>query len=224
MSKQRAAWVWVALLSPPLVLGVCFAPVIFWVSSQNPGANSDALAAAIQAVAPFPATAGFLLVFALTRWLAKGAGYSLSALGWSKPSGSDLAIGSGLAVVLAGLNAAFIFPWLHQLRPAFDPSLAAVPLPLVLLMLPVASVAEDTLYRGYGFTVLRARHGVAVAVLATSLTYAVLAPSGGLPLNLWAACFGVLLAGLRLWRGNLWPVVLVHAAVGVAPKLLALAA
>jgi membrane protease YdiL (CAAX protease family) len=219
LAPQRAAWVWVALLSPPLVLGVCFAPAVLFVSARNPGLSGDALNAAVQAIAPFPATLGFLAVFALTRWLAKGAGLSLSALGWRKPTAVDLAIGAGLALVLAALNTAFVFPLLHQLRPAFDPSLAAVPLPLVLLMLPVAAVAEDTLYRGYGFEVLRARHGVAVAVGATSLTYAVLAPQGGLPLNAWAAAFGLLLAGLKLWRGNLWPVLMVHAAVAVAPKV-----
>ena len=90
---------------------------------------------------------------------------------------------------------------------------------LLAWLLSVAVVAEDTLYRGYAFVALRARHGPVLAVVVTSVFYALLAPGPDLALKAWALLFGLLLAGLRLWRGNLWPVVLAHAVVSLAPKV-----
>jgi len=48
------------------------------------------------------------------------------------------------------------------------------------------------------------------------------APGQGWPLMAWAFYLGVVLCGVRLWRDNLWPVVIIHWIVGVGPKLVSL--
>ena len=207
-----------ALVGVPFILAVCFLPLIGYLSGVR-GLEGDVLLKAAEPLAVFPATFGFLLVGWLTRTLARRDGVRHQVVGWVKPEPVDLLIGVVGGLVLWGLNHAVLYPKLMELRPEFDPSLSAVPLPGVLVMLGVAVIAEDTLYRGYALTVLKERYGDLGAVCATSFFYALVAPGQGWPLMLWAFYFGAVLCGVRLWRKNLWPVVIIHWFVGVGPKL-----
>lgn len=211
---------WLALLVLPVALAGAFSPFIGYLAFAD-GLRGDALVTALEAVAPIPATAAFAIGFWVIRSLARKDGLALAALGWIRPSAADLGIGLTAALGLSVLNARVLYPLVEAAQPSFDPTLAAVSLPVGVVMLSVAAVAEDTLYRGYALRVLRERHGTIVAVLVTTLAYALLAPGSELPLKLWAAYFGAVLCLLRLWRRNLWPVVITHVLVALSPKLLA---
>lgn len=210
--------VWVALLASPFVLGLCFAPAAVFLTVSR-GLEGEALAAAMAPIAVFPATVGFSAIVLLTRWLARRDGLSLEALGWRRPGRADVAVALLAVVALVPPNTRWLFPLVQRLQPGFDPTAAAVSLPALVVTLVVASVAEDTLYRGYALEVLRRRHGAAIAVAITSVLYALITPAQGLPLVLWAATFGAVLAALKLWRGNLWVVSFVHVAAGLTPRL-----
>ena len=219
-SPAEKRWrVWLALGAAPLVLALAFLPVAAWLA-EGRGLRGEALTRALQSLAVFPATAGFTAAFLLTRWLARRDGLLLTDLGWRRPTLADLAVGAVGGAALGVANARWLYPVVQRLQPDFDPTLGGVSLPAVVLTLAVACVAEDSLYRGYALEALKRRHGPVVATALTSACYALLTPSGP-PLMLWAALFGLVLSGVRLWRGTLWPVALIHCAVGLTPRLLA---
>lgn len=218
LAGSQTKRVWIALAALPLLLGVTFAPVIAYLASTR-GLSGDALAKAMEPLAPLPGAIGFAAALSLTRWLAKKDGLSLADVGWGRPSAVDVGVGVSLAGVLSAANAYVFYPLIQTSRPTFDPTLPNVSLPAAMALMTVAVVAEDTLYRGYAWTVLQRRHGTLFAVGVTSLFYAAVAPGAGLPLMLWALCFGVVLCGIRLWRKRLWPVVIVHWLVALGPKL-----
>jgi membrane protease YdiL (CAAX protease family) len=210
--------VWAALMGAPLLLAVSFLPfVVYFV--EVAGVPFAQLKTAVEPVAVFPATVGFTLIFLMTRWFAAKDGLSLRDLGWSRPSALDLATGAAAGIAVHGLDVFVFHPWLHRVQPSFDPTAATFGLPVMLLMLTVSAAAEDALYRGYALVRLQQRFNVTVAVLSTTTFYAMLAPGPELPLKGWAAMLGLVLCGLRLWRGNLWPVLLAHLIVALSPRL-----
>lgn len=113
-------------------------------------------------------------------------------------------------------------PGVNGVRPNFDPTVPAVALASAALMLIAAVLAEDTLYRGYAFHQLSARIGRPAAIALTSLAHALTAPGQGWPLVVFAFLLGITLAAIRLSTGSLGPVMSVHAAAALAPKMGAL--
>ena len=192
--------VWGALILVPFILGICFFPLVAYLSHFR-GLEGDGLLDALEPLAAYPATAGFRVV------------------GWSKPEPVDLLIGLVGGLLLWALNSSLVYPALMELRPDFDPTLSVVPFGSLFIMLGVAVVAEDTLYRGYALVTLEKKHGTAGAICATSFFYALVAPGEGWPLMAWAFGFGALLCLVRLWRGNLWPVVMIHRFVAMGTRL-----
>ncbi len=216
MRTRRA---WIALVATPFVLGAAVLPVVAWLAVTR-GVRGDALFAAMEPLAAIPVSLGFAMTLLLTRRLARADGLTLADLGWRRPSLADVAVGVLVGVAVWAVNRVALYPMIQALRPGFDPTLGAMRLPAALTMIAIAVAAEDTLYRGFALTVLRRRHGTVLAVLVTSACNALIAPGQGWPLVLWAFLFGVLLCGVRLWRNNLWPVVIVHGLVGLGPRLL----
>lgn len=217
---RRVRWwrAWVALLVPPAALALAFGAVAA-LAHLTMGLDGDALVAHVTAVAPVPTTFGFLAVLAVTWRLAKADGRSFAALGWTAPPGRDVALGVVVAAALGGLHVGWVYPVLVKLAPTFDPAVRAQALGPLLVMLGVAVVAEDTLYRGYALEALSARHGRVLAAVLTSAAYALLLPQPGWVLKAWALGLGVALAALRLASKTLWPVVVAHAAVALGPRV-----
>lgn len=225
--SRGARWrVWAALVGAPLVLMVAFLPLIVLLAGVR-GLRGDELVRAIEPLAPLPGALGFALIFALTAWLSGKDGLALGALGWDARARSttrlvvDVAVGVVGAAMVVALDHAVLFPLLRLHDPSFEPSLPAVGLIGAVAMLLVAIAAEETLYRGYAWCVLRERHGTVVAVLVTSAAYALLTPGPGVGLKLWALSFGVVLALVRAWRGTLWSGAIVHGAASLAPLIAA---
>jgi membrane protease YdiL (CAAX protease family) len=212
--------VWVALVLPNFILALCALPLVAYLMVARE-LRGDALRAAIEERVALPALVGFGLIFALVRALARRDGWRLADLGWTRFTALDGAIGAGLAVLIAALNQWLLYPLVMRFQPSFEPTVPRLGLLEVTALGVGAIVAEDTLYRGYALRALRERHGVGVAVAVTTLFYAVLSPPG-IALKLWAFGFGLLLVALRLWRGSLWPVALVHLLVAIAPKAISM--
>lgn len=218
MSAPSSRRVWLALAGAPFVLAIPFALtagvlLVFF------GVRAEELSTAILPVAPVPGLIGFAAILVLTRVLARRDGLSWAGLGWQAPGASDVAAGLALGALVIALDGWLLHPLLARVHPSFDPIARAVPLLPAVAMLTVAVIAEDTLYRGYALRVLRARYGVTLAVLFTSIAYALLTPGPELGVKVWALGFGALLAGLRLWRGSLAAVVTAHLLVSLGPRL-----
>jgi membrane protease YdiL (CAAX protease family) len=210
---------WVALLLAPLLLALPFIPVVAFFGGVR-GLEGDALFAAVERAAALPSSMGFGLILLLTWRLARRDGLSFAALGWRHPPALAFGLGLGVGLVLLLANDLWFYGWVQAFQPSFDPAARSVPLLWLVPMLLVAIVAEETLYRGYALQRLQARHGPALALVVTSVGYALLTPGLDVALKLWALGFGALLAGLRLWRDSLWPVAIAHAIVSLGPRLL----
>ena len=207
------------MFSPLMILGVLFSLCGLYFKMVQ-GLEGEAVAAAITEIAVLPTTLGFVLVLVLSRWMAHAEGLSLAAVGWERPTVVDVGVGLGVGVALSGVNSNVFYPWVMAALPNFDPTLANQPLGQVVLALTVAVIAEDTLFRGYAFEVLRLRHGIPLAIAATSLGYAPLAGIQGWALVVWATCFSLLLCLVKVWRQNLWPVCIIHLMVSFLPRVL----
>lgn len=211
---------WVALLAPPLVLGICFAPVVAYFAKSR-GLVGLQLQRAVEGAAVLPACLAFLLVFAATRRFANLDGYSLAAIGWRRPSLADVCIGFTLSLLASSLQLNVFIPWLARVQPSFDPGVLSMGMAAVVMTLGTSIIAEETLYRGYAWEVLRMRHGAVAAVCATSGGYVLLAPGTEWPLKAWSLGFGIVLAALRAWRGTIWPGLFMHVSVSLVPVLVA---
>lgn len=205
------------LVGAPLVLAIAFAPFIVWFVAHE-GAKGEQLTFELKRVALFPAVLGFGTLLLLTRAFARR---DAVVLGWIRPGAVELAAGGAVGVVVAVLNQLLLHPLIRGVQKDFDPTLPGVSLMAVVVTLGVAVCAEDSLYRGYAFAVLRERHGLVVAGAVTSISYALLTPGGGWPLMAWALGFGVVLFVLRSFSRTIWPCVVAHLVAGLAPKLLA---
>ncbi len=209
----------ITLVATPFIVAAALLPVVGYLLVAR-GVEPDALEKTLQPLIAWPVAIGFMIALGLCWKMAGGDGYRLRDLGWQPPTVADIALGLGLGGLVGWLNSGWVFPLIEAVKPGFDPTLSAIDAPTLMAMMAVSIVAEDTLYRGYALVHLERRYGTLAAVGLTSFSYALLAPGQGLWLIGWAACFGTALCGLRLWRGNLWPVVIVHWLVALAPRLL----
>jgi membrane protease YdiL (CAAX protease family) len=220
-SRPAVTWrVWLSLVMTPLALMLSFASFAAYlvlVRSVGP----DDLPRTIESSPVVPGAFGFGLALLLTWWLARRDGSPPSSWGWTRPSLLDLVVGAVAATALAALNAYVLHPLVQRFQPSFDPTVPTVTLAGAALMLAIAVVAEDSIYRGYAFQALWRRYGAPIAFAVTTFFYVLVTPGEGFALRIWTLYFGLILCALRLWRGNLWPVVIVHFLVGLSPKLLA---
>lgn len=129
----------------------------------------------------------------------------------------------GLTVVWTLLKVALLLPVLERLTgqrqdlSQFADLQGNLPLLLTLLALSwtLAAVGEETAYRGYLYTRLTdlvgtGRTGVGVAVIASSMVFALAHTEQGLVGMALTFIDAVLFAGLRIWFGTLWAPVLAH--------------
>lgn len=212
--------VWVALASPLLILVAVFAGFGAYLTGVR-GLQGDDVRRAIEAIAFVPTSIAFGVSFLVTRAIARPDGVALVDAGWRRPELADVAVAVGAGIVLNVVNTLLLYPLVQQAQPGFDPALGILGLAPAMVMMGVAIVAEDTLFRGYAFEVLRARHGVGAAVLVTTAFYVPLAGAGGWPLMVWAGYFGIVLCGVKIIRGNLWTVAIAHWLVTMGPRLVA---
>lgn len=211
---------WLSLIAPPVALTVSFV-VAAVVLVASGAATLETVGARLQAAPAVPASLGFVATFVVVTFFARREGRTLAALGWGKPSSPTIAIGVVATMLFTPLNTFVLFPLVHAADPTFDPAAKALSLLQAVMLFGCAVVAEETTYRGYALVALEERVGAVRAVIITSLAYALLAPGPTWPPKVWALGFGLLAAGLRRWRGSLWPVAVVHLAASLAPKLLA---
>lgn len=215
---RKAGRGWLLLLVAPLVLGAVFGTGVL-ATALVLGLPWEGLGDRAIGWAPWLGVPAFGVLGALTLRVAATQGVGPAELVLARPSGRSMVGAVGLVLVMSLANRAVFHPLLLRHQPGFDPTAAEVPLALLMITLAVACLAEDLLYRGYAFVVFRERHGVIVATIATSLGYAALTPGPELPLKIWAFGFGIVLALLRHRSGSLWPVIFVHYATSILPRL-----
>lgn len=227
MSGRSRAVVWTMLLLPPVLLGV----LIFGYAAATGLAPSDPGAEeAVRAVLPGILAVNHLSLFGLLVLLLRRGGESLADIGWSL-RGSDttvvLEIGVGLlcGLGLYLLKEVAVDP-VRQLvagqTPTFTSLFAFRPASLEVGMALAATslvFVEESLYRGFALPHFESRWGTLAAVLLTSGAFGLLHWGNGAGAVLFAAIWGVLLAGIFLWRRNLVAGTAAHALYNLAVLL-----
>jgi membrane protease YdiL (CAAX protease family) len=207
------------LLLPPVSLGVL---IFAYVAVRGLSPADPDTEAAIRGALPVILAINHLGLFGLLVWLLRRDGERLSDIGWSlaRPGrrlASELIVGllCGLGLYLLKELAADpirqlvagqspTFTSLFNFRTAqLDVALAAAATGLVFV--------EESIYRGYALPFLAKRRGTLVAVLVTSLAFGPLHWGNGLGAILFASVWGMLLAGIFLWRRNLVAGTVAHA-------------
>jgi membrane protease YdiL (CAAX protease family) len=216
---RRPVHVWLILLLPPASLGVL---IFAYVAVRGLSPAEPDTEAAIRGALPAILAINHLGLFGLLVWLLHRDDETLSDIGWSlvrrgRNLASELIVGllCGLGLYLlkelavdpvrqlvAGQSPTFTS--LFNFRTAqLDVALAAASTGLVFV--------EESIYRGYALPFLAERWGTLVAVLVTSLAFGPLHWGNGLGAILFASVWGMLLAGIFLWRRNLVAGTVAHA-------------
>jgi membrane protease YdiL (CAAX protease family) len=138
----------------------------------------------------------------------------LSSLGFRRPQPLDALIGIAAAfLIIAGDIAIGNVEAIFHLtvRPEIGTMFAA-PFGYRLFVVTRAAVVEEVAFRGYGLERIAELTGskwLAAAVTFALFTFAHF-PGGGLALVFPAACGGLVLTLVYLWRRNLWTAILAH--------------
>lgn len=203
--------VWTMLLLPPVTLAVLIFGYVALagLSPADPGTEATVRSA----LGPI-LIVNHLGLFALLVYLLRRNGEDLADIGWSAKAvdstvlreiGIGLVCGVGLylfkelAVDSVRALAAGNTPTFTSLF-RFDPGSLEVGLTLAAT---TVVFVEESIYRGYALPFFEKRWGALAAVLVTALAFGPLHWGNGMVGMLNATVYGVLLAGIFLWRRNL---------------------
>lgn len=218
-TSRRPAYVWLMLLLPPVSLGVL---IFAYVAARGLSPTDPATESAVRAAIPAIITVNHLALFGLLVWLLRRGGETLPDIGWSlarpgRTLAGELAVGLVCGVGLYLLKETAVdpvrqildgqtptFTSLFRFRPSeLDVALAAAATGVVFV--------EESIYRGYALPFFAERWGTLAAVLVTSLAFGPLHWGNGLGAIAFACVWGLLLAGIFLWRRNLVAGTVAHA-------------
>src|SRR5271155_1873194 len=136
----------------------------------------------------------------------------LSSIGFRRPKLADVGLGiAAMILILAGdIAISRIDTLLHLAVKSQISMLFATPFGYRVFVVARAALVEETAFRGYGLERIAELTGS--KWLAAAVTFALFTlahyPGGGLALALAAACGGLVLTLLYLWRRNLWTTIL----------------
>lgn len=186
-------------------------------SPTDPGTE-----AVVRDALPVILAVNHLGLFGLLVWLLRRDGETLRAIGWSLARPGRTLVSELVVGLLCGLGLYLLkelavdpvrqlvagqtptFTSLFNFRPAeLDMPLAAAATGVVFV--------EESIYRGYALPFLAERWGTVAAALVTSVAFGLLHWGNGLGAILFASVWGVLFAGIFLWRRNLVAGTVAHA-------------
>lgn len=222
MIRHSSRALWGMLLLPPVLL---FAVIVAFMAATGTHPGDPDAEAAVREALPYLLAVNHLAVFGILVWVLRRQGRSLREIGWTLDStslGRELVVGlvcalvlyllkelayDSLEAVLQGRRPTFtsLFNF-HLERPETAMAVAAFSLVFV----------EESVYRGFGIPALERRHGRAWAVVVSSVCFGLLHWGNGLEAVTFSTVWGVLLAGIFLWRENLVAGTTAHAFYNLA--------
>lgn len=220
---SRLSHVWLMLTLPAVLLAAIIAAYItlFPVEPSAPGFEGD-----LRKVLPLFIAINHVIAFGVLLWLLKRRNEPISAIGWNW-STISLSWKRELLVGLAGALALYLFKEfaidsiraiLAGTRPTFTTLFNFTTEGLYVPLLLVATLlifVEESIYRGFAIPRLGKRFGLPMAVLVSTLFFALLHWGNGPFALLSSFLLGLLMATIFLWRQNLVAVTVAHAGVNL---------
>jgi membrane protease YdiL (CAAX protease family) len=221
-SKKRAialavalpAWVFIGFMFAQVLIGGLLW-VVQWLGVPLSDLN-DTIYSTLVASLIYSAS---LAVIIGVPWLVKRRRTTKQELGLQRlPSWMDIAwvpAGAIVYIILSALLTAFAMAFLtfidfNEVQDTGFGELVTRPEYLLafLSLVVLAPVVEEIIFRGYLFGKLRKHAPVWVAVLITSLLFAIVHFQGNVGVDVFA--LGIVLCLLRVVSGSLWPSILLH--------------
>lgn len=215
-----AHWVVAFLLLPTLLLTLLAFAAAFAIGAA--GGGREAVAARLPAWIPWIIAVNHSIVFAALVWQIRREGRGLASIGWKVPGAKRLAGEVALGLVLAGLAFLLDDVLFDAIEDVFeslvgteggggniDSSLRAVPWAWLAVAI-VFPWVEESLFRGWAISRLRARWSLALAVAIPTLLFGPLHWGQGTWAIVDATLLGFVFAFIYLWRGSLWAAAVAH--------------
>lgn len=207
------------LLLPPVSLG---ALVFGYAALRGLSPTDPATETAIRSALPVILAVNHLSLLALLIWILRRSSEGLGHIGWDlreagRTPGRELLVGllCGLALyLLKELVADPVRQLLAGDAPTFTTVFNFRPADLDVAMAAAATLlifVEESIYRGFALPFLAERRGTVAAVAITSLAFGLLHWGNGLEAIAFTSLWGMLLAGIFLWRRNLVAGTVAHA-------------
>lgn len=219
VSTHRAWWI---LIIPPLVFLVLtiLASLVIGFSVQG---DPEGIESGMTGAVPY-ILLGTQLLMALFLWrFMKAEGMTLAGIGWKLVKGQEprreMLTAIGVAVPLVLLNQFLLLPiveWLQIHAGDYVPAgavgqtLGATVIVTAVSAVLLAPFVEESLYRGYATRRLRDRFGPMAAFLVVMVFFGLLHWAQGLWPMVYAMVVHAILAGLVMWRRNLYAAWLTH--------------
>lgn len=213
----------VALLAlPTLLLTVLILAAAFAIAATAGG--QEAVETRLPSWIPWLIAVNHSIVFAALLWQLRHEGRGLASIGWAFPGASRLAGEVALGLVLAGLTFLLDDIVLDALENVFesilgggdgggdgniDASLRALPWGWLAVAV-VFPWVEESLFRGWAISRLRARWSLGLAVVVPTLLFGPLHWGQGSWAVVNATLLGFVFALVYLWRKDLWAAAVAH--------------
>lgn len=210
-TSRRSPHVWLMLLLPPITLVIL---IFGYVAARGLSPTDPATESAVRSALPIVLAINHLGLFALLVWLLRRNGETLGDIGWSleergRTLASEITVGLLCGVALYLLKEVAVDP-VRQLAVGQTPTFTSLfnfrPAELDIAMAAAATslvFVEESIYRGYALPFFQQRWGTLAAVLLTAIAFGPLHWGNGLGAIAFTTVWGVLLAGVFLWRRNL---------------------
>jgi membrane protease YdiL (CAAX protease family) len=231
-AARRSITVWLALALPPLLFLVLIvaASIYFGAGGMTDPAR---IAAEVQAATPWLLVITQVVLLGGLALALRADRLSWRAAGWALAPGQsawrEAALGALLGLALGLLYVFGLSPWQAWLQrtlgdyvPAGETlsTVGASLIPFFIANVALAPFVEESLYRGYAFTLLRRRYSLPLTFALLAVFFGLLHWAGGFwYILLTGLAAGSLFTGLRARRGSLLAAFAAHFAVNVVEFL-----
>jgi len=231
-TARRPFTIWLALALPPMLfLALIVAASIYFGASGI--TDPVRIAAEVQAATPWLLLIAQVCLLAGVVVALRASRLTWAEAGWAPAPGQsawrEAALGALLGLALGLLYVLALSPlqaWLQQTFGDYVPTgetlstVGASLIPFFIANVALAPFVEESLYRGYAFTLLRRRYSLPLAFALLALFFGLLHWAGGFwYILLTGLAAGSLFTGLRAWRGGLLAPFTAHLAVNVVEFL-----
>jgi membrane protease YdiL (CAAX protease family) len=226
MSEQECSLkrVWILLIISPLILFDLSSIFAMYFGFRFHG-ESEAIGTSIINTMPYILMINHTILFVILLSFLKKDGLTLQAIGWNVNASNKTKdiIGKSIIGIIAGIlivifDCYLLGPVIQTLGikgGGFQPGIQ-----YIIGATFFAGIVEESIYRGYAITLFEKKFNKGLAVLISSIFFIPLHFGTGIQNMICVFVFGLIFAGLFLWRRSLITNAFAHAVANLIPIIL----